>query len=368
MYKLLSVDDEPINQAIVEELFANKFDVSLASSGEECLENIHKNLPDLILLDVSMVGMDGYETCRELKKDEITRDIPIIFVSARGTLEDKIKAYEAGGYDYITKPFNHSELEIKIKHTIEANQQASANTKTQTSGTAIPAIINFADAEISIQFLTACYTSNSFDNLAELLLNSCRNLGLNCTFQFRSRLGISNFSTKNEISPLEQSLFDQTLNVERFYSFHSRVMITFPHVSLLVKNMPIDDTTRYDELKNLLEMFSKSIETQINSLVNELTLKQQNEQIIKVIRQHLTDFEKHAESIREKNTVNIQEHLEKLEKTCVPFELNEQQIELIKSMNIEFLAKNNSLFFADMSLEEKIGTLEKAIKKLSELD
>ncbi|WP_198265429.1 response regulator [sulfur-oxidizing endosymbiont of Gigantopelta aegis] len=112
MYKLLSVDDEPINQAIVEELFATTFDVSLASSGEECLKNIHDIQPDLILLDVSMLGMDGYETCQALKKDTLTQHIPVIFVSARGTLEDKIKAYEVGGYDYITKPFNHSELEI----------------------------------------------------------------------------------------------------------------------------------------------------------------------------------------------------------------------------------------------------------------
>ena len=119
MYKILSVDDDPINQAIVEELFSTKYDIALASSGEECIQNINSIKPDLILLDVSMIGMDGYETCRELKKDENTCNIPVIFVSAHGSLEDKIKAYEAGGHDYISKPFNHAELEIKIKHTIE---------------------------------------------------------------------------------------------------------------------------------------------------------------------------------------------------------------------------------------------------------
>lgn len=119
MYKILSVDDDPINQAIVEELFSTKYVIALASSGEECIQHITDIKPDLILLDVSMIGMDGYETCRELKKDENTRNIPVIFVSARGSQEDKIKAYEAGGHDYITKPFNHSELEIKIMHTIE---------------------------------------------------------------------------------------------------------------------------------------------------------------------------------------------------------------------------------------------------------
>jgi DNA-binding response OmpR family regulator len=126
MYKILSVDDEPINQAIVEELFSSNFEVALASSGEECLQNINNIQPDLILMDVSMQGIDGYDTCRELKKLEQIRDIPVIFVSARGTLEDKIKGHEAGGHDYITKPFNHSELEVKIKQIIKTVKQAES--------------------------------------------------------------------------------------------------------------------------------------------------------------------------------------------------------------------------------------------------
>ncbi|NOQ78400.1 MAG: response regulator [Gammaproteobacteria bacterium] len=126
MYKILSVDDEPINQAIVEELFSSNFDVALVSSGEECLQDIRDIQPDLILMDVSMQGIDGYDTCRELKKLEQVRDIPVIFVSARGTLEDKIKGHEAGGHDYITKPFNHSELEVKIKQIIKTVKQAES--------------------------------------------------------------------------------------------------------------------------------------------------------------------------------------------------------------------------------------------------
>ncbi|MCN4144366.1 MAG: response regulator [Thiohalomonas sp.] len=71
-------------------------------------------------------GIDGYDTCRELKKLEEIRDIPVIFVSARGTLEDKIKGHEARGHDYITKPFNHSELEVKIKQIIKTVKQVES--------------------------------------------------------------------------------------------------------------------------------------------------------------------------------------------------------------------------------------------------
>jgi len=118
MHKILSVDAEPINQSIIEELFSSNFEIFLVSSGEECLQQIKNIKPDVILMDVSMQGIDGYVTCRELKKIDQIRDIPVIFVSAHGTLEDKIKGHEAGGHDYITKPFNHSELEVKIKRVI----------------------------------------------------------------------------------------------------------------------------------------------------------------------------------------------------------------------------------------------------------
>ena len=124
MHKILSVDDEPINQSIIEELFSSNFEIFLVSSGEECLQQIKNIKPDVILMDVSMQGIDGYVTCRELKKIDQIRDIPVIFVSARGTLEDKIKGHQAGGHDYITKPFNHSELEVKIKRVITNLKQA----------------------------------------------------------------------------------------------------------------------------------------------------------------------------------------------------------------------------------------------------
>ena len=123
MYKLLSVDDEPINQAIIEELFSEQFTVILLTSGEECLAQIEQIKPDLILLDVSMPGLNGYQTCQALKAQENYKNIPIFFISARGTLDDKLKGYKAGGDSYIIKPFNHTELEKKIKQTIMRTQQ-----------------------------------------------------------------------------------------------------------------------------------------------------------------------------------------------------------------------------------------------------
>jgi signal transduction histidine kinase len=117
--KILVVDDTPDNLRLLSQLLINKgYEVRLAPNGELALSSIKHFLPDLILLDILMPGMDGYEVCSQLKRQKITRDIPVIFLSALGETFDKVKAFEVGGADYIGKPFQVEEVLIRIKHQI----------------------------------------------------------------------------------------------------------------------------------------------------------------------------------------------------------------------------------------------------------
>ncbi len=86
-----------------------------ALSGEVALKTIQADLPDLILLDIIMPGMDGYQVCAKLKAEEATRDIPVIFISALNETEDKVRAFSEGGVDYISKPFNTKEVLARVK-------------------------------------------------------------------------------------------------------------------------------------------------------------------------------------------------------------------------------------------------------------
>jgi diguanylate cyclase (GGDEF)-like protein/PAS domain S-box-containing protein len=113
---ILIVDDVPANQAVaVDFLEDNGFRVTVAQDGEEGLERAQLVQPDLILLDVMMPGIDGFETCRRLKMIENTRDIPVIFMTALSDTNDKVKAFTAGGVDYVGKPFQIEELLARIK-------------------------------------------------------------------------------------------------------------------------------------------------------------------------------------------------------------------------------------------------------------
>jgi PAS domain S-box-containing protein len=113
--KILIVDDIPANLAVaVDYLEEQGFQVMVAQDGEEGVERALLVQPDLILLDVMMPGTNGFDTCRRLKTMERTRGIPVIFMTALADASDKVTAFDAGGVDYVTKPFQVEELLARI--------------------------------------------------------------------------------------------------------------------------------------------------------------------------------------------------------------------------------------------------------------
>ena len=114
---LLVIDDTPENLTVLRKcLTDHNYRVAVARNGKVALERVKRIRPDLILLDVLMPGMDGFEVCRQIKADENTRAIPVIFMTALATSEDKVKGFEAGAEDYVTKPLNYQEVLARV-HT-----------------------------------------------------------------------------------------------------------------------------------------------------------------------------------------------------------------------------------------------------------
>ena len=108
--KILIVDDTPVNLTVLRAMFSEKqLLISVASNGEAAIKNAQHSIPDLILLDIVMPGIDGFETCKRLKSNEATKDIPVIFISAKAGIEDFVKGLSFGGVDYIAKPFRQEE-------------------------------------------------------------------------------------------------------------------------------------------------------------------------------------------------------------------------------------------------------------------
>jgi len=117
---VLIIDDTMANIMVaVEHLRAYSYELLTARDGETGLKRAELAIPDLILLDVEMPGLDGYETCRRLKANPVTAQIPVIFMTARTSVQDKVRGFEVGGVDFVTKPFEAQEMLARVQTHVE---------------------------------------------------------------------------------------------------------------------------------------------------------------------------------------------------------------------------------------------------------
>lgn len=117
--KILIVDDTPANIQILDETLKDEYEIYFALNGKDALQNAAAMIPDLILLDIMMPEMDGYEVCRTLKNNSLLKDIPVIFITALDQADHETKGLELGAVDYITKPFNPAIVRLRVKNQLE---------------------------------------------------------------------------------------------------------------------------------------------------------------------------------------------------------------------------------------------------------
>ncbi len=127
--KILVVDDSKVNVKMLDEYLRDGYEVVKAYSGEEALRKVKDNPPDLILLDIMMPGIDGYEVCERLKADPRTSFIPIVMVTSLEKEEERIKGLELGAEDYIVKPFSPGELRARVRRVLSRPGMASLKSK-----------------------------------------------------------------------------------------------------------------------------------------------------------------------------------------------------------------------------------------------
>jgi response regulator RpfG family c-di-GMP phosphodiesterase len=122
--RILIVDDTPANIHVLAEALGDDYDIMIATSGEEALElSVHHDKPDIILLDIMMPEMDGYEVCSRLREYSDTREIPVIFITALLDKENEFQGLDMGAIDYITKPIIPSIVKLRIRNQLQLKRQ-----------------------------------------------------------------------------------------------------------------------------------------------------------------------------------------------------------------------------------------------------
>lgn len=168
---ILIVDDQATNLKILSSVLSKQYSLSLANSGLNALKYLEQKKPDLILLDIMMPGMDGYEVCSRIKENESTKDIPVVFLTAKTNIEDVVKGFDHDAVDYIIKPFNITELKVRVRNHLNLQQ---ARQQLQKANIELQKLNQEKDRFFSIIAHDLRGPLSGFSALSELLLTQIR--------------------------------------------------------------------------------------------------------------------------------------------------------------------------------------------------
>ena len=267
--RVLVVDDSAADLQIIVENLKPHFNLSVAKSGVKALDLASgENPPEVILLDVSMPELDGYETCRRLKDNPETKDIDVIFVSANDTTDEKLKGYDVGACDYLIKPVQPEELLQKVRITINARQLHRSKSEESRSAmnAAMSAIQEASEQSIIIDFLRQSYNSVDVLDLAELIVNTTSNFGLSSIAQVRMPTENINVSSSGAMSSLEKELLFRLKDGGRMFQKGNRLILNFDNITQIVKDMP-HDNEKAGRLRDHLMLVLESASHQYKTLV-----------------------------------------------------------------------------------------------------
>lgn len=270
---ILVVDDDDFMHEMYAEALNKNYRIIPAENGADALMLVQGERPDAIILDVEMPGMDGYETCRRLKKTDAVADVPVIFVSAHDKIEDRLKGYEAGGEDYIVKPFDPQELEAKVAQLLKAVSERGAlkQMADYAASTAMTAMTSISEMGALLETLKKFNVCNDSKALIDAVLQGIALYGLKGAVQIRTPEETLTRNNQDSASPLEIFIINHMAKMERITQFQSRLCITYPGVSLLVHDMPLEDADRCGRLRDHLAMLVDGAEARILGIkaVNE---------------------------------------------------------------------------------------------------
>ena len=276
---ILSVDDEKQTQDLIAYALDQQYDMLFASDGDECLSLIEQQMPDLILLDVRMQGIDGYELCKKIRQHTETGTPPIIFVSALDSLKERLAGYEAGADDYVIKPFQSEELSTKVGLAIanKINKEQLQQSFNEAMQTAMTAMTSTGELGVVLNFLSESFRCDDFRTLAKAIIDSCANYQLNCCLQIRAGDEIVELDSKGQPTAIESNLLLKMASEKRFFDFGCRTAINFPKFTLLIKNMPLDNIDSYGRIKDNLGLLAEGANARIEAIEanNAVMLKQQ---------------------------------------------------------------------------------------------
>jgi len=312
--RVLIVDDSRGDIRIVNENLKDLYTVLAATSGKTALEVAAKiPKPDVVLMDVEMPEMNGYEACKKLKSNPATADIDVIFVSAHDTVDEILAGYEAGGTDYLTKPIEPLQLRSKIKIAVDNRIKRNdiSSEKNNIEKIARTAMDSAGEQGVVLEFFRKSFLVKTPEDLAELIVTAIDQYQLNNAVQLRFDATIIDKASNKCIVPLEKELLTRLKDHNKLIEKGQRAVFNFGGISLLVKTI-CSDEEKWGRIRDYIAILldganaklqSLMVSQQVSSLV--LTSNYALEQIAETQSEHKKETQNIADRLLERLESNF---------------------------------------------------------------
>jgi CheY-like chemotaxis protein len=367
--RVFVVDDDAIILDVLRATLAAECELHTFASAEACLGALVDVKPDLFLLDVSMPVMDGYALCRQLKDDWDTQDIPVVFISASDNNETRMLCYEAGGDDFIQKPFDPAELlsKLGVAGRILAEKKALREQAGYAQRTAMAAMVSMGELGVVLQFLSKSFACNTLDELAAALLDAMQQYDLQAAVQMRIGDEVLTLSHNGRNVPLEVSVLNHVRESGRIFQFKSRCVFNYGQVTLLVKNMPLEDAERCGRIRDNGALLAEGADARLRAIETEMLAARRRAGIESALPRLYSTLDGVQANYR-RNCFELTQVMidfqEQLAKAFISLGLMERQEEQLSSMANDFVTR--LVGTQDASLEI-VGHLEALAEDLKVL-
>lgn len=271
-FTLFVVDDDEFALNLLVFAFGQECRLEAFATAEDCLARLDQEAcpaPDLFLLDVDLPGLDGYALCRQIKARPGNENALVIFISGLDDLESRLRGYDAGGVDYVVKPYAMDELREKVRAARRRSlERSSFDGRLQESKLlAMLVVSNMGEYAVLIGFLRALNECINPRALLESLFNLLRSYGLECAIQLRLPGVETTLSQNGENVPLEVAVIKHVRSLERIFEFKTRAVFNFEHLTILVNNLPQDDPDLCGRLRDHLAIAAECTNAKLQALL-----------------------------------------------------------------------------------------------------
>lgn len=359
--KIMLVDDDPVliemHSALLEK---EDYFVLVAEDGEQAmsmLEKYHENI-GVVVSDINMPKIDGYELCTQIKSNDKTKNIPVIFVSSYTGLDEKIKGYSVGADDYIPKPVNEEELRRKIAILLKMREKQDALTKqvAESQNMIMQTMVFSSELGKVVDFYKKVLNAKDYNEIADYYFDVISGFGLISIIQIYSPKQILNLSKTGIVSPLEANVIELARDRGRFFDFGARTIVNYKNFSLLIKNMPLDDEEKCGRIKDILGMLGNGIEEKIAQLNNEV-IAMKKDSIILSIRESISNIEKLFAELQKENITAIEDMNEQVHEAIMTLGLTEEQENNIQHITETCLERSNTAFYKGISISKNLKNI-----------